>query len=127
MYTQFLPVLVTFVLLGTVASAPPSTADIIFPEVDDLAIGDPCTIAPSPDPAGIQFARQGICRRVRDCPTFVPRIILEPFDVRRDICYFEVYDPVVCCVDVPTSAELMPPNTNKQLSLDDLDYTNLIH
>ncbi|XP_035891514.1 uncharacterized protein LOC118502899 [Anopheles stephensi] len=128
MYAQLLPVLlVACVLLGSVASAPPSTADIIFPVVDDLAIGDPCTIEPSPDPTGIQFAREGICQRVRDCPTFIPRIIREPFDIRRDVCYFEVHDPVVCCVELPVSAELVPLNSNKRLSLDDLDDTNLIH
>uniref|UniRef100_A0AAG5CVM6 Clip domain-containing protein n=1 Tax=Anopheles atroparvus TaxID=41427 RepID=A0AAG5CVM6_ANOAO len=78
--------------------------DIVFPPVIDLAIGDPCTVPPSPT-SDISYARDGICQRVRDCPTFVPRIILEAFDIRRDVCYFEVHDPVVCCIQqpVPTS------------------------
>ncbi|XP_052867188.1 uncharacterized protein LOC128273292 [Anopheles cruzii] len=86
-------VLVCVLLLGLASSG--STQDIVFPDLKELAIGDPCTIEPSLK--GAPFVQHGICRRVRECPTFIPRIIRHPFDIRRDICYFEVHDPVVCC------------------------------
>uniref|UniRef100_A0A182PAJ6 Clip domain-containing protein n=1 Tax=Anopheles epiroticus TaxID=199890 RepID=A0A182PAJ6_9DIPT len=113
------------VLLGGTSSAP-SGGDFVFPELNELAIGDPCTIAPSPDPKGFPYAREGICQRVRDCETFVPRIIREPFDIRRDVCYFEVHDPVVCCVQSPVTTELAQYDQIR-VSLEDLDDTNLIH
>ncbi|XP_035779867.1 uncharacterized protein LOC118460032 [Anopheles albimanus] len=69
--------------------------DFVFPPVDDLAIGDPCIIPAAKN--GLSGPQQGICRRVRDCITFLPRLFRHPFDIRRDVCFFEVHDPVVCC------------------------------
>ena len=115
-------------LLGSVFSAPHPGGDFVFPELNELAIGDACTIEASPDPQGFPYAREGICQRVRNCATFVPRIIREPFDIRRDVCYFEVHEPVVCCVDMPVSTEVVQPTDDRiPLSLDDLDSSNLIH
>ncbi|XP_053670844.1 uncharacterized protein LOC128721143 [Anopheles nili] len=106
---------------------PLNRGDFVFPELNELTIGDPCTIEPSSQPNGITYARDGICRRVRECASFVPRIILEPFDIRRDVCFFEVHDPVVCCIDLPVSGnDLQFQILRKRLAVPVLDDTNMI-
>uniref|UniRef100_A0A182N5I3 Clip domain-containing protein n=1 Tax=Anopheles dirus TaxID=7168 RepID=A0A182N5I3_9DIPT len=105
---------VVLLLLGSGSAAgqqPPNDGDFVFPEVDDLGIGDPCTVQPSPE---VPYVRQGICQRARDCAWFVSRLILEKFDIKRDVCYFEVHEPVVCCVEIKQSAK------------EELDQSNLI-
>uniref|UniRef100_A0A182R5N8 Clip domain-containing protein n=1 Tax=Anopheles funestus TaxID=62324 RepID=A0A182R5N8_ANOFN len=128
MYTKHFPALFSALLLGMLGSvtSAPFGGDFVFPELNELAIGDRCTIPPPPGAKGIPNAREGICQRVRDCTTFIPRIILEPFDIRRDICYFEVHDPVVCCVEFPIPVELNLFN-KKRYTVEDLDDSNLIH
>uniref|UniRef100_A0A182QAF9 CLIP domain-containing serine protease n=1 Tax=Anopheles farauti TaxID=69004 RepID=A0A182QAF9_9DIPT len=102
-------------LLGSGFSAeqqPSFDGDFVFPAVKDLGVGDPCTVQSSP---AVPYVRQGICQRVRDCATFVSRLITEKFNIQRDVCYFEVYEPVLCCVEMKQSAQ------------QELDTTNLIY
>ncbi|XP_050085862.1 uncharacterized protein LOC126571414 [Anopheles aquasalis] len=87
--------LIATLLLCLVGVGFAQNRDFVFPPVDDLAIGDPCIIPPVKN--GFSRPEQGICRRVRDCTTFLPRLIRHPFDIRRDVCFFEVQEPVVCC------------------------------
>ncbi|KFB38314.1 putative 11.9 kDa salivary protein [Anopheles sinensis] len=121
-------------LLGEALGQSANGRDFVFPPVNDLAIGDRCTVPPSPA-SSVSFAREGICRRVRDCPTFVPRVILESFDIRRDVCFFEVHDPVVCCVRDPVpSRDLQRKIARGQQDVFaeqpteyELDYSNMIN
>lgn len=69
--------------------------DIVFPILNEKAIGDPCQIQYPDD----QTPKTGFCTRVRECSTFPLRVFYQPdFNVHRELCYFEIHDPVVCCL-----------------------------
>ncbi|KAL1394705.1 hypothetical protein pipiens_011769 [Culex pipiens pipiens] len=78
----------------TISEAADPDKDFVFPDLQELGLGDRCTVK------GYQGGPQlvGVCRRVRECATFPQRVIQRQFNFFDDLCYFEVHDPVVCCL-----------------------------
>lgn len=85
---------VAIILIIAISEAADPDKDFVFPDLQELGLGDRCTVK------GYQGGPQlvGVCRRVRDCGTFPQRVIQRQFNFFDDLCYFEVHDPVVCCL-----------------------------
>uniref|UniRef100_A0A1Q3FJ10 Putative conserved secreted protein n=1 Tax=Culex tarsalis TaxID=7177 RepID=A0A1Q3FJ10_CULTA len=87
--------------LNSEAAAANPDKDFVFPNLQELGLGDRCTVK-GYQPGGTQLV--GVCRRVHDCETFRQRVIQRRFNFFDDLCYFEVHDPVVCCLSLADAA-----------------------
>ncbi|XP_058456708.1 uncharacterized protein LOC131434075 [Malaya genurostris] len=87
--------ILTILTSSQAATIDPRNHDFVFPVLDEKTLGDLCEVSYGQG----QFALVGTCQRVRDCGTFAQRLRTEKrFDVLKELCYFEVHDPVVCCL-----------------------------
>lgn len=68
---------------------------IVYPVSQEKELGDLCQVYYPTDP----YPKTGFCMRVNECESFSLRVFYQPnFNVHRELCYFEVHDPVVCCL-----------------------------
>ncbi|XP_055625649.1 uncharacterized protein LOC129768197 [Toxorhynchites rutilus septentrionalis] len=100
--------------------------DFVFPTLNEKGLGDRCEI----DYGEGAFVKLGTCERVRDCGTFPQRLRSPRFSVFRELCYFEVHDPVVCClsardIGVSQLARSRVPS-REEMSYEDFETANLV-
>lgn len=105
--------LLAIVSSAAAASVPIPDRDITFPVHNEKGLGDLCQVQYPTDP----YPKTGFCMRVRECESFALRVFYQPsFNVHRELCYFEVHDPVVCCLSErdarpPSSASVVAQRT----------------
>ncbi|XP_062537611.1 uncharacterized protein LOC134205921 [Armigeres subalbatus] len=80
---------------STVRFGPIPDRPIVFPILNEKGLGDICQVQYPTDP----YPKTGFCMRVQECESFSLRVFYQPnFNVHQELCYFEVHDPVVCCL-----------------------------
>ncbi|XP_058812965.1 uncharacterized protein LOC131677262 [Topomyia yanbarensis] len=113
---------VIIAIVCTIITAPGVIArnnDFFFPELNEKAVGDLCEINYGQG----DFTRFGTCQRVKDCRTFAQRVRYERrFNVFQELCFFEVHDPVVCCLSERDAAMRIRNPTVGHKSVLDMEW-----